>query len=72
MIYFRMDWLDVLAVQGTLESSPAPRFKSIHSLALSFPYIPTVTSMHDYWKNHSLDEMDLSWQSNVSALKYAV
>ena len=33
---------------------------------------PTVTTIHDYWKNHSLDEMDLSWQSNVSALKYAV
>ena len=33
----------------------APHFKSINSLALSFHYSPTLTSIHDYWKNHSLD-----------------
>ena len=56
LISFRMDWLDLLAVQGTLqESSPTPQFKSINSSALSFLYIPTVTSIHDHWKNHSLD-----------------
>ena len=37
------------------ESSPKPQFKSITSLALSFLYSPTLTSMHDNWKNHSLD-----------------
>ena len=37
------------------ESSPAPQFKSINSLALSFPYSPTLTSVHDYWKNHSFE-----------------
>ena len=37
------------------ESSQAPRFKSINSSVLSFLYSPTLTSMHDYWKNHSLD-----------------
>ena len=37
------------------ESSPTPHFKSINSLALSFLYGPTLTSVHDYWKNHSLD-----------------
>ena len=37
------------------ESSPTPQFKSINSSALSFLYIPTLTSIHDYWKNHSLD-----------------
>ena len=36
------------------ESSPTPQFKSINSLALSFLYSPTLTSIHDYWKNHSL------------------
>ena len=36
LISFRMDWLDLLAVQGTLESSPTPQFKSINSLALNF------------------------------------
>ena len=54
LIFFRMDWLDLLAVQGTLkESSPTPQFKSINSLALSFLCSPTLTSIHDYWKNHS-------------------
>ena len=37
------------------ESSPTPQFKSINSSALSFLYSPTVTSVHDYWKNHSFD-----------------
>ena len=37
------------------ESSPTPQFKSIISLVLSFLYSPTVTSIHDHWKNHSLD-----------------
>ena len=37
------------------ESSPTPQFKSISSLVLSFPYSPTLISIHDYWKNHSLD-----------------
>ena len=37
------------------ESSPTPQFKSINSSALSFVHSPTLTSIHDYWKNHSLD-----------------
>ena len=49
------------------ESSPTPQFKSINSSALSFLYSPTLTSIHDHWKNHSFDCMDLCWQSNVSA-----
>ena len=52
LISFRMDWLDFLAVQ---ESSPTPQFKSFRSSALSFLYSPTLTSIHDYWKNHSFD-----------------
>ena len=55
LICFRMDWLDLLAVQGTQESSPTPQFKSINSSVLSFLYSPTLTSMHDYWKNYRLD-----------------
>ena len=51
LISFRMDWLDLLAVQGTLkESFPAPQFKSISSSALSFLYGPTLTCIHDCWK----------------------
>ena len=52
LISFRMDWLDLLAVQGF---SPTPQFKSINSSALSFLYSPTLTSIHDYWKKHSFD-----------------
>ena len=37
------------------ESSPTPQFKSINSLVLNFLYSPALTSVHDYWKNHSLD-----------------
>ena len=57
-ISFRMDWLDLLAIQGTLKSllqHHSSQFKSINSSALSFLYSPTLTSIHDHWKNHSLD-----------------
>ena len=55
LISFRMDWLDLLAVQNSQESSPTPQFKSINSSVLSFLYGPTLTSIHDYWENRSLD-----------------
>ena len=56
LISFRMDWLDLLAVQGTLkESSPTPQFKSTNSSVLSFLYRTTLTAIHHYWKNHNLD-----------------
>ena len=77
LISFRMDWLDLLAVQGTLKgllqhhSSPTSQFKSINSSVLSFLYSPTLISIHDYWKNHSFDLTDLCWQNNISAFQYA-
>ena len=56
LISFGMDRLDLLSVQGTLKSLlQLPQFKSINSSVLSFLYNPTLTSIHDYWKNHSLD-----------------
>ena len=61
--FFRRDWLDLLVVQGTLNS--LLQHQSVNSSALSFLYGPTLTSIHDYWKNHSFDEMDLWWQNNV-------
>ena len=68
LISFRMDWLALLAVQGTLKSLlQQTQFKSINSSALSFLCSSTLTSIHDHWKNHSLDWTDLCWQSNVSA-----
>ena len=54
LISFRMDWFDLLAVQGTLKS-PTPQFESINSSVLSFLYGPTLTSVHDYWRSHSFD-----------------
>ena len=55
LISFKIDWFDLIAVQGTLESSSIPQFKSINSSVLSFLYGPTMTAIHDYWKNHSYD-----------------
>ena len=55
LISFRMNWLDLLAVQGTLKSSPAPQFRSINSSVLSFLHSSTLTSIYDHWKNHSFD-----------------
>ena len=63
LISFRIDWFDLLEVQGTLQglfqhySSKASVF-----LALSLLYGPVLASIHDYWKNHSFDYMDLCWQ----------
>ena len=53
--------------RGSQESSPTPEFKSINFSALSFLHHPTLTSIHDHWENHSLDQTELCWQSDVSA-----
>ena len=56
LISFRMDWLDLLAVQGTLKSLLQHHSsKASISSALSFLKSPTLTSKHNYWKNHSFD-----------------
>ena len=56
LISFKMAWLELLAVQGTLKSLLAtPQFKSINSSVLSHLHSPTLTSIHDHWKSHSLD-----------------
>ena len=55
LISFRMDWLDLLAVQGTLRSLLQHRSSKASVLWLNFPYSPALTSVHDYWKNHSFD-----------------
>ena len=54
LISFRMDWLDLLAVQGTLKSL-LQHHNSKASILFSFLHSPTLTSIHDHWKNHSLD-----------------
>ena len=57
LISFKMDWLVGCSCspRDSQESSPTPQFKSINSSALSFLYSSTLTSIHDCWKNHSLD-----------------
>ena len=51
-----LGWTGWISLQSKgQESSPTPQFKSINSLALSFLHSPTLTSIHDYWINHSLD-----------------
>ena len=68
LISFRIDWLDLLAVQGTLKSLlKTLQFQNINYSALSLLYGSTLTSIHDSWKNHSFDSMDHCRQNNVSA-----
>ena len=55
LISFRMDWLDLLAVQGTLKSLLQHHSSKINSSVLSLLHSPTLTSIHDHRKNHSLD-----------------
>ena len=67
--WFLLGWTGWISLQsrGCQESSPTPQFKGINSSVLSFLYSPSVTSIHDYWKNRRFDQTDLCWQSNVSA-----
>ena len=68
LISFWIDWFDLFAVQGnSQESSPESQFESINSSAFRLLYGPTLTFIHDYWKNHSFDYTDLCRQSDVSA-----
>ena len=55
LIYFRIDWLDLLAVQGALKSLLQHHSSKASVLVLSFLYSPTVISIHDHWKSHSFD-----------------
>ena len=56
-----------LLSKGLSRSSLVPQFESINSLVLSLLYGPTLTFIHDYWKNHSFDYTDLWRQSDISA-----
>ena len=59
--WFPLGWIGWMSLQSrdSQESSPTTQFKSINSLAISFLYSPTLTSIHDYWKNCSFDYKDL-------------
>ena len=73
VISFGIDWFDPLAVRGTLKSSPLPQFESINSSVLKPSLWPTLTSVHDYWKNHNFncrDQWKVQWVTWCWAIKY--
>ena len=55
LISFRMDWFDLLAVRGTLKSFVQHRSSKVSILHRSAFFIVQLLSIHDYWKNHSID-----------------
>ena len=65
---FLWDWPVWSCSPGDSQESSPAQFKSISSLVLSLLDGSTLTSVHDYWKNHSFDYMDLCWQSGISSL----
>ena len=68
LISLRIDWFDLLCCsRDSPESSPALQFKRLNSSILGLLYGPTLTSVCDYWKNHSFEYMGLCQQSDVSA-----
>ena len=58
LISFRMDWFDFLAIQVSLKVFSNTKVQNMNSSVLSFLHSPTITSIHDYWKNHSFDCME--------------
>ena len=68
LISFRIEWFDLLSVQGTPKSLlQYHNLKASVLLHSAFFYGPTLKTIHDCWKNHSFDYMDLCWQIDVSA-----
>ena len=62
LISFRMDWFDLLAVQGTLKSLPQHHSSKASILRCSVLFmIQLFISVHDYWRNHSFNWMGLCW-----------
>ena len=73
LISFRIDWFDLLAVQrDSQKSSLAPQLEIINSSALSLLDVPTLTFVHDYWKTHDFNYMDLCQQSDVSGFYFLI
>ena len=69
MVDFLWDWLvwSPCSPRDSQQSSPTPQFESIISSVLSLLYGPTLTSIHDYWKNHSFNYTDFWQQSDIPA-----
>ena len=64
LISFRIDWFDLLAVQGTLKNLLQHHSSKASGLQCS-AFFMVQLSIHDYWKNHSLGYTDVCWQSNT-------
>ena len=67
LISFRIDWFDLLAVQGTLKALFQHHSLKASILWWSVFFMVQLTSVHDYWKNHNFDYIDLCQQSDTSA-----
>ena len=67
LISFRIDWFDLLPIQGTLKSLSSTTIHKRQFFCANLLYDPTLTSIHDYLKKHSFDYMDFCQQSDVSA-----
>ena len=67
LISFRIDWLDLLAVQGTLKSLLQHHSSKASILLCSAFFRVQLSYPHNYWKNHRFDRTDLCWQSYISA-----
>ena len=67
--WYPLGWTDWISLQskGLSKVFSNTTVQSISSLVLGFLYNPTLTSIHDHWKNHSPNKKDLCWQSNASA-----
>ena len=69
---FRITGSSPCSPRDSQESSPTPQFESIDPSVLNLHYGPTLTSIHNYWKNHSFDYTETCHQSDVSAFEYDV
>ena len=72
LISFRMDWLDLLAVQGTPRVFSNTTVQKHPPSVPSLLYGPALTSLHDYWENHSFHSTDFRQQSDVFAFQYTL
>ena len=68
----RLAGLISLLPRDSQESSPAPWFEGINSLAFCLLYGPALTTVCDHQEDHSLDYMDFCWESNISAFQHTV
>ena len=70
VISFRVDWFDFLAIQRTLKSLLQHQSWKASILWCSAFFLVQLTSIHDYWKNHSFEYMDFCQLSDVSGYRF--